>query len=341
MGMKKIDIGVGCAGEDYNTVSEKGGRVAFHVHDPDADFIALDFSKFNLPTGDVMVLSARNMEDGLMTTQTLTGGMNLGEFTSEEFYSTNVTMELFSKNSVIQNPLAAECIGFQISAYRFSAIGAAHERGGQETICPPDDSKNAACYKYLPEVYGNAKTVIRLTIYKTIGTFYCTGWLVGCEGHVMTNEHCVSSQSDANKIKFEFMAEGNRCSSSCQKGGNCGGTVGATSSTLIAVDKGLDYALLKMKTSTDLNARYGYLQMRESGPVLNEQIYIPQHPQGWGKHIAVKNDGDFSKITTLTRSGCALNQAGYFADTQGGSSGSPVIGTKDHTVIALHHCGGK
>ncbi len=30
---------------------------------------------------------------------------------------------------------------------------------------------------------------------------------------------------------------------------------------------------------------------------------------------------------------------GYRADTQGGSSGSPVVAYSDHQVIALHHCG--
>ena len=31
---------------------------------------------------------------------------------------------------------------------------------------------------------------------------------------------------------------------------------------------------------------------------------------------------------------------GYRADTQGGSSGSPVIAISDNAVMAIHHCGG-
>jgi hypothetical protein len=30
---------------------------------------------------------------------------------------------------------------------------------------------------------------------------------------------------------------------------------------------------------------------------------------------------------------------GYRADTQGGSSGSPVVAHSDNQVVALHHCG--
>ena len=36
----------------------------------------------------------------------------------------------------------------------------------------------------------------------------------------------------------------------------------------------------------------------------------------------------------------ANDEVGYWADTQGGSSGSPVLSYNDNTVIALHHCAG-
>jgi hypothetical protein len=39
-------------------------------------------------------------------------------------------------------------------------------------------------------------------------------------------------------------------------------------------------------------------------------------------------------------SGTGYNDVGYWADTQGGSSGSPVLGYADHKVVALHHCRG-
>src|SRR3546814_8117553 len=45
--------------------------------------------------------------------------------------------------------------------------------------------------------------------------------------------------------------------------------------------------------------------------------------------------------TTLFRSpACSggANDIGYYCDTQGGSSGSPVIAYNDHLVVSLHHC---
>ena len=47
------------------------------------------------------------------------------------------------------------------------------------------------------------------------GSARCTGWLIGNAGHAMTNEHCISSQSDLNNIDFEFMAEGDTCQTNC------------------------------------------------------------------------------------------------------------------------------
>ena len=88
--------------------------------------------------------------------------------------------------------------------------------------------------------------------------------------------------------------------------------------------------------------KYGFLKLRRSGPVIGEEIYIPQHPAGWGKRIA-KSDGIRpAKITRNNVYGiqCGSSQIGYRADTQGGSSGSPVLAVSDNTVVALHHCGG-
>ncbi|KAF0708390.1 hypothetical protein As57867_006351, partial [Aphanomyces stellatus] len=95
--------------------------------------------------------------------------------------------------------------------------------------------------------------------------------------------------------------------------------------------------------SAALVAKYGYLQARDTPAALDEPIYIMGHPAIKPKRFALLNDdGKPAKITnTSTPSRCSETDTyGYNVDTEGGSSGSPVLGVSDNKVVALHNCGG-
>ena len=77
----------------------------------------------------------------------------------------------------------------------------------------------------------------------------------------------------------------------------------------------------------------------------NYNIYIPQHPGGRPKEIAMFDDsigGGQCRIKFTKARGCTggAGDMSYTCDTEGGSSGSPVISHTTHKVIGLHHCGG-
>lgn len=336
-GIEKTDIGIGCDKSYYSEAADENFVKKFDIGYPGAAFIAVHFEKFNLPPGDFVVIKSSDGE------QMVSYGSNQrGDFVADAIFSSNITVELKLNQSMTwkDNPYY-DCLGFLIDSFRYAAVSATHEDAQEETTCGEDDAQNAACFNYLPNVVAASKSIIRLIVHKPTGSFYCTGWLLGCENHVMTNEHCIADQSEAKNVQFEFMAQGDKCSTLCTGGGRCPGKVEAKSAILIAVSKEHDYALLKLNTDTDLNQMYGYLMLRAEGPKLNERIFIAQHPGGWGKQVVLKSDGSFARITTLSRGGCTPDQAGYFADTRGGSSGSPVIAVSDNKVVALHHCGGK
>ncbi|KAF4038095.1 Trypsin-like peptidase domain [Phytophthora infestans] len=268
----------------------------------------------------------------------LRGGESSGDFYAPVLSTFAVIVELFTETS--DPPLAvdaSECLGFSVDSYQYLAR-ASSLHGAKEEVCGFDKSREASCYKSFTDAFQASKTVARLLIKKPEGAFYCTGWLLGSEGHLMTNHHCISSQTHADNTEFEFNAGGSVCSISCTSARACSGSIRAKSAALIYADEALDYALLKLPAG--LSVEYGYLRLRASGAVLSERIFMPQHPAGWGKRIAMKTDSGWRTVKSLTMDGCATDQVAYYLDTQGGSSGSPVLSWQDNTVIALHHCGG-
>ncbi|MEO1338363.1 MAG: serine protease, partial [Myxococcota bacterium] len=305
-----------------------------------ASYIAPHFGRFALPEGAwVVVRSADNQR-----TWNYTGFGKGDAFLSDGFWGIHIpgstaVVELYSAVPVPEGAVIIDRFahGFPDAFRRLSA----DNNIGIEAICGGDDSRWARCYQSSePTIYSESRAVARLMIN---GTNACTGWLVGSQGHLLTNNHCIDSSSDALNTDYEFMAEGATCSTSCASWGACPGTIAATSGTLIQTDGPLDYTLIKLPAS--LASTYGYMQMRGSGAVTGERIYIPQHPRAWGKRIAVasthpQNPGNCI-VDTLNEPACtgaSVPDVGYFCDTQGGSSGSPVLGYSDHCVVALHHC---
>ena len=215
------------------------------------------------------------------------------------------------------------------------------------SICGYDQSEEAICQKTSnPSMYQESKAVLRILLN---GRAHCTGFLVGDEGHVLTNWHCIKSKyEDMAAYQFEAMAESESCSESCAYPSACPGTyINSKPLTFITTGGSMekDFTLLQLapEDREEAVANFGYIQLRESGPVLEEEIYVPQHPEGWGKRIAMKDGDKAAKIIDLNAgdfNGCGENQVAYRADTRGGSSGSPILSTSDNYVVAIHHCGG-
>jgi hypothetical protein len=285
------------------------------IFEKNASYIAVHFEKFDLKKGDYLII--RNPENTRHWKYSFDSQHKKG-FWSVHIYGQEVIIEIYSRNTEGRYGYKIDKIA---KGYQFNPMARNYS---PEALCRPDDSKEAKCYQSSePFIYEKSKAVARLLIN---GTNACTGWLIGDDGHLMTNEHCVGNATTANNVTVEFMAEGSNCSTDCRSWFGCGGTIEATSTSLIRVNSNLDYALLKL--SNNVSNQYGFLQLREDGAIQGERIYIPQHPQAWGKRIAVESTdahdtGGFAKIHSLNepRCGGSGNDIGYYADTQGGSSG--------------------
>ncbi|KAJ0409091.1 hypothetical protein P43SY_002225 [Pythium insidiosum] len=317
--------------EALNITATVGANREDFVSYPGASYISVKFRDFDLLEGDVVVVRSPDGETGHVYTGK--GRGDLGTFVSSPIRGSTAIVEYFSLNA----DGAAKAPGK--TSYHIEGF----VRGFQtqaESICGNDQTQPAKCFQKsatLPQAYKKARAVARLFIG---GSGLCTGWLIGSGGHLMTNEHCITSAADAAQVDIEFNAESSSCSDQCATSKGCPGTIVAKSAGFVANNQDIDYAVLKLPSS--IASTYGYLQFRASGPKRGEQIYIPQHPAGWAKRISATVDGGAAATIRFTgkTAGCGKNQVGYLADTQGGSSGSPVIGRSDNLVVALHHCGG-
>ena len=311
------------------------------LHVDGASYIAPHFSDFELPEGAWLVV--RSPDSKRVWNYTRFGKTSRrieGGFWATHVPGSTAIVELYSSVPVAAGAVVVDRFAHGYPRPDIRLLMA--DEPLPNAICGADDSEWAKCYQSSdPVIYDTARAVARLLIN---GSGACTGWLVGDQGHLMTNNHCIGNASDALNTDYEFMAEGATCSTNCATFGGCSGIVEATSGTFIQTDVGLDYTLVKLPAS--LASTYGFMQLRDTGAVNGERIYIPQHPAAWGKRIAVnssdsRNPTGFCEIDSLNQPACtgaSVPDIGYYCDTQGGSSGSPVLANDDNCVVALHHC---
>jgi lysyl endopeptidase len=210
-------------------------------------------------------------------------------------------------------------------------------RGREESICGrSDDKRDAACYKSSnPVPYERSKAVARLLIN---GVELCTAWRVGPRNRMFTNNHCASSTYDVRRTEVWFNYECAAC-----EGFDVLRTTKVWGEHLVASDPTLDYALFAVRDFGAIG-RFGYLELDPRQVSRGEPLYIPQHPRGMPTMIAMHDPDE--------RSGqCAVDDpsyygydvgtdVSYYCDTEGGSSGSPVLSAQTNRVVALHHFGG-
>lgn len=306
---------------------------------PGAGYIAIHFADFDLAVGDYVEVS--DPERQFVYTYEGKGKVvRGGKAVISQFWARHIPGEIAVVRLYSNNPYGGEGFvidrwvrGMDVETIRMNLRLAG---GDTEAICNADDKQWAKCYQGTT-MYDESRAVCRLLIN---GSSACTGFLIGSEGHIMTNNHCISTQSEADNTDYEFMAEGATCQTSCTGWFACPGTVVATSGTMVKTDSNLDYTLVRLPTN--VTGTYGYMQFRNSLPTVGERIYIPQHPGAKGKMLAVNSDADggYCTVYSTNETPCmgGPGDIGYYADTEGGSSGSPVLAYSDNLIVALHHC---
>lgn len=302
------------------------GEVWSHViHQPGASWLAVHFSKFNLADEDYVELI--DMEGNVI--ETIKGADVISDETSKfkvmndghkkvSFYGpiidgNEITVKLYSTSDQKGGD------GFVIDE-----VGIGFVPTAEESVCGTNNLVDIKCKDTATQTLGLA--VGRLYYQKSGSWYLCTGSLIStCSGHLLTNEHCISNQTVTSTLQVRFKYRYTTCG---------GGTVDSYSTYYgdlwIKDSVSYDYCLLTLKSNPQ--STFGSLRLLNRAPILNEAIYIIQHPSG------VPQKYDYGTVTSTTAN--SGKDLGYMVDTEGGSSGSPVFADTEDKVIGLHHYGG-
>ena len=316
----------------YNSAAKTGVIFEQEFYNKNSAYIKLYFEDFDLGPNDYVEISTHNTGESIIYAGKGKiidrAGTMLSDFWSQALLDERVTVRLHAQAPSSQYGFKISKVAYGYSAERIDAIV------NGKSICSTDDKERIVCYNNRT-MFTRGKAVCKLIIG---GSGFCTGWLLGCEGHVMTNNHCVGNATDAANTDFIFDYE----HSNCTGPGLLTANTVASSATLVRthsyVGGGLDYSLLLLPTNP--TGTYGYLSLSSVAPQVGDQIYIIGHPGGRPKEITVTTDVGGTPIGMAAVDVLTPNGMGYYADTEVGNSGSPVFSAASDLVYSLHSAGG-
>jgi V8-like Glu-specific endopeptidase len=313
-------------GTPYNPNDQTGVVFQQTFYNKKSMYIKLYFEDFDLAAGDYVEISTHNTGASILYAGKGkiidSDGRTISDFWSQVLFDEEVTVRLYSRDKSGHRGFLISRVAYGFSEAEIDALANA------KSICGGNDYENVWCYNGNIE-YTRSRAVCRLIIG---GSGSCTGWLLGANGHVVTNNHCISNNAEANNTDFVFDFEKRVCSGSSLRSGS----VAANSSSIVSTSTTLDYTLLDLPNNP--STTYGYLQLSPSAPRIGDPIYIVGHPSGKRKRISLRSDLDPNNLAVINN--VTATRVEYFADTRPGSSGSPVLSRDNDWVLSLHNTGG-
>ncbi|KAG7400363.1 hypothetical protein PHYBOEH_006120 [Phytophthora boehmeriae] len=329
------------------TIASPCEQQKWNITEHSAHSIWLHFSSIDLAPGAQLTVAAVNGSNS----QTLTS--QASDLTTKPIPGSKVTVSFV--------PPTKGCISSTVSTMALDAVGYEYSddmdvASEERAICGAADTmKNVVCFASGTDeektMVAKAKAVFRTQRTREDNAIVtCTAWFWGNQGHIISNNHCFSNQEMVDAATFDFDVQTSGCGDDCTFATCPIGKAlpGKGNVKFIKSDATMDYSVLQLTNdAASYVSIYGYLQVRTSAPTKGEQIYIPQQPKGGAKKITKTEDDAGSVMATVKSLDFSVAVSGvtytdlvaYAADTEEGSSGSPVISVKDNSVVGLHRIG--
>jgi serine protease len=343
---------VNFAGVISNQAADQNGLTSADSYDseaiiiqrPEASFIKIHFSEFQIPAGSYIEVSDKTGNqvhryggDNESLKTTLAGDDGVNSFAALSIIGDTALIKYFAADNQPYKVVIDHFMqGYAEEVIEQLMQADANDGVGPLSTCGVNERRDVECWAGShPTEYERTRPVARLLMN---GSGLCTGWRVGDANHMFTNNHCVDTQSGLNNTEVWF----NYQRSSCGGSSNAQTTI-VTGNTLLKTDYTLDYTLFTVNNFSSVTG-FGHFGLDVREAIAQEQIYIPQHGSGNPKELAIESDqnsGGLCRIDSVSANGRGTaTDMGYMCDTIGGSSGSPVLASSSNSVIALHHFGG-
>lgn len=299
---------------------------------PGATFLRVHFRKLNIPDGDYVTVSS--LDGAEFWTYTGRGPHGTGEFWSFIVEGDTAVVELHAGNRPAKG---ARRYGLAIDRIAHGTAPLHDDEGPiAKIICGTDGRRDAACYTSI-----NTRPVARLSFQSGGSSYVCTGWLAaGSNGSTMvTNNHCFDTQTETSTVQARFNYQRT----------TCGGSTTASyttynGGTFLRTSASLDYTLFTLQGNPE--ATWGEYVATTKTPPIGMAINFPQHPGGGVKRVGFWKDSaqtqrcDVATANATYGGSASGSQMGYSCDSEGGSSGSPIMDAGTGRIIGLHHFGG-
>lgn len=325
------------------------------ITSPGATFVRVHFNDFSLAKGDYVTVSS---PDGTQSFRYEDRGPNGdgdvwafavdGETAIVELHSTSGGGHGFSIADIGHGTLALAPEPLTSGEATPGSISIARKPSGgtPDIVCATEGRENVACH----DLDAQQGPVARLLFRRDAGMYLCTGWLIEgpYDNTLITNNHCISTQTEVTSLEARFGYQSTDCPGLNIAAGQpfAGSTLLKTNSRTRSRSKGgLDYTLIQLTGDSAGNpqATWRKLTPTTAAPSVGAFINFIQHPGGRPKQVGYWRDAAHSlrcQIDTIdqTYSGTVVgSQIGYSCDSEGGSSGSPIIDAVSGNVVGLHH----
>ncbi|MDP4985524.1 PKD domain-containing protein [Pseudoalteromonas tunicata] len=330
----------------FSALSNQGLVISHKLSHPNADYIKLHFKNVQLAGSAKLVIrnpdnteryeyTVNNMS--LATKDTALGDDGISSFSAMSISNDSVIIEYYpDENTADQHTEFGVIDSYFYGTESVIPANINQNDASLLSTCGVNERQDVQCWANShPTEFDRSRPVARLVIG---GRSLCTGWRVGADNKMFTNNHCVETAGELASTEVWFNYQQKSCNGSTREA-----VVKVTGNQFFKTDYTLDYTLFSVNDFSSIS-QFGYLGLDVRDALQGERIYIPQHGSGNPKELAIESDQDSNglcQVNAASTSGRGTGtDIGYNCDTIGGSSGSPVLAGLTNKVIALHHLGG-